>query len=97
MPNDRGAIAHQCGRKRGFGKDGLYCKLHDPEAVKAKRAARTAAYDAEWKQKEKDWAIRDKSIEIVDIAKRLVPIRSFGQEFDALVKAVEELKKIEES
>ena len=26
-PRD-GYIAHQCRRKRGYGKDGLYCKQH---------------------------------------------------------------------
>jgi len=28
---------HQCRRKRGYGPDGLYCKIHDPEAVKKRK------------------------------------------------------------
>lgn len=29
---------HQCRRKRGYGPDGLYCKIHDPEAVKKRES-----------------------------------------------------------
>lgn len=28
---------YQCTRKRGYGPDGAYCKLHDPDAVKVRR------------------------------------------------------------
>jgi len=45
--NERGAIPHQCDRKRGHGEDGLYCKQHDPNKVKAAAADRTARYEAE--------------------------------------------------
>jgi hypothetical protein len=37
---------YQCRRKNGFGPNGAYCKQHDPDAVKAKAAARQAEYDA---------------------------------------------------
>lgn len=36
-----------------------------------------------------------KAFEVARLAQALVPIRSFGQEFDALAKAVEELNKLE--
>jgi len=36
-----------------------------------------------------------KAFEVARLAQTLVPIRSFGQEFDALAKAVEELSKLE--
>jgi hypothetical protein len=36
-----------------------------------------------------------KAFEIARLAQALVPIRSFGQEFDALAKAVEELNRME--
>lgn len=39
---------NQCERKNGFGPAGLYCKQHDPEAVKRKRDAARAKYDAKW-------------------------------------------------
>ena len=29
---------YQCTRKRGYGPDGAYCKQHDPEAAKERRA-----------------------------------------------------------
>ena len=35
-------ITHQCSKKRGHGEDGLYCKQHDPEAVKARWKAQEA-------------------------------------------------------
>ena len=35
--NHRGAISGQGRWKRGHGKDGLYCKRHDPVAAKEKR------------------------------------------------------------
>ncbi len=36
--HDTGYLSHgrQCSRKRGHGKDGLYCKQHDLAAVKMK-------------------------------------------------------------
>jgi len=39
---------HQCHRKRGHGKDGLYCKIHDPEVVKAKAEAKDKAWHTKW-------------------------------------------------
>ncbi len=35
--NECGWGSHQCQRKRGHGKDGLYCKQHDPAKIVAKR------------------------------------------------------------
>lgn len=29
----RSPLFHQCGRRPGFGPDGLYCRQHDPAAV----------------------------------------------------------------
>lgn len=53
-PNERGARHHQCGRKRGFGPDGAYCKQHDPEAVAERQAVQAAKYHAKnavWEQR----------------------------------------------
>lgn len=33
-------MGHQCQRKRGHGKGGLYCAQHDPCAIEAKREAK---------------------------------------------------------
>lgn len=43
----------QCARKRGYGPEGAYCKQHDPDAVKAKKAARDAKWEAEWAEKQR--------------------------------------------
>ena len=43
----RGIHFHQCQRKRGFGPDGLHCKQHDPDVVKARADAGEAASNAE--------------------------------------------------
>ena len=41
-----------CSRTGSVIRDGKhYCKQHDPEAVEAKRRARSAAWDAEWAEK----------------------------------------------
>ena len=42
--NERGAISHQCDRKRGHGEGGLYCKQHDPKAAAARRAESSRKY-----------------------------------------------------
>ncbi len=36
---DQFAVYYQCTRNNGHGIEGLYCKQHDPEAVKARKAA----------------------------------------------------------
>jgi hypothetical protein len=47
--------SHQCGRKRGFGPDKAYCKQHDPDAVKARRAASERKYLDEINAKQSQW------------------------------------------
>jgi hypothetical protein len=47
----------QCSRARGFGPDQAFCKQHDPQAVKDRRAARDAKWDADWEKKKKKWAL----------------------------------------
>ncbi len=43
----RGAISHQCDRKRGHGEGGLYCKQHDPKVVSARREESSRKYKAD--------------------------------------------------
>jgi hypothetical protein len=45
--NTRWPSAHQCNRKRGHGEGGLWCKIHDPVAVKARQAASHAKFERE--------------------------------------------------
>jgi hypothetical protein len=40
--------SHQCKRKRGYGPEDAYCKLHDPVAVKARDDARSEKWNTEW-------------------------------------------------
>lgn len=51
---------HQCTRKRGHGKDGLYCKIHDPERKKEKEAEKERQWEKE--RKEQRDAFRRKQI-----------------------------------
>lgn len=40
---------HQCGRKRGHGPDGAYCKQHDPVAVAARKEKSEAKHRAAYR------------------------------------------------
>ena len=44
---------YQCSRKRGHGPNGLYCKQHDPIAIKAKHDKKDAKYKEVWDDREK--------------------------------------------
>lgn len=46
---------HQCSRKRGYGPEKAYCKQHDPEAVKARREASDAKYNAQINKLRYEW------------------------------------------
>ena len=87
----RASISGQCDRRRGHGRDGLYCKQHDPEAVRARSAARAKKWDDKLAAQQRGWDLTAKRAEVARRAQSLVKVRSFGQEFDALAKAVEEL------
>jgi hypothetical protein len=43
----RGALSYQCTRKAVTGPDKLFCRQHDPDAVKARQKASTDRYHAE--------------------------------------------------
>ena len=47
-----GGISYQCANKRGYGQEGAFCKMHDPERVKAKADTRYAAWEAKSKARE---------------------------------------------
>lgn len=49
-------LFHQCGRKRGYGPEGAYCKQHSPEEVAKRRAAAKAKYDAQMEKWRRDRA-----------------------------------------
>lgn len=51
---------HQCHRKPIVTRDGkAYCKIHDPEYIKAKRATREAKWDEGWANRQARYAIED--------------------------------------
>lgn len=52
-PNERGASSHQCTHKNGHGPSGLYCKRHNPDAVKARRDAADKEYQERWAKEAK--------------------------------------------
>lgn len=41
---------YQCQRKRGCGKDGLYCKQHDPERIEKKENTKYAKMEEKLKR-----------------------------------------------
>jgi hypothetical protein len=47
----RWASYHQCTKPRGHGPDGAYCKQHDPEVAKARRAAADARGKVKWRER----------------------------------------------
>ncbi len=49
---------HQCSRKRGHGKDGLYCKQHDPERVAAAEEKKDDELNEEMQKSEAVWKRR---------------------------------------
>lgn len=51
----RGLHSYQCVRKRGHGKGGLYCKIHDPEYIAKKDKERAAKYDIQHKRDVARW------------------------------------------
>ena len=55
-----GWTQNQCNRNRGHGPDGLYCKQHDPDRIKAKRGAE----DRERKKKQRKQDRRDNRREL---------------------------------
>lgn len=47
--------SRQCSRPRGHGRDGLYCKQHDPENIAKRDAAQRKKYDEGWIKKRAMW------------------------------------------
>ena len=54
-PPGRATIPDQCQRKRGYGPDGLYCAIHNPEKVAARAAKQTAKWEAENRKQRIEW------------------------------------------
>lgn len=51
-------FGYQCQKKAVIERDGKpYCKIHDPEYIKAKRDAQQAKFEAEWAEKEARWIL----------------------------------------
>lgn len=78
---------HQCNRPRGHGPNGAYCKQHDPEAVKARRDAATAKYNAQLNEERYKWHGRTFFDALSKIADGHNDARGLAQ------KAIDEFKK----
>lgn len=48
---ERWSRHYQCHKPRGHGPDGAYCKQHDPEVVKARKAAVDARGKEAWNKR----------------------------------------------
>lgn len=75
-----------------------FCGIHDPVKVKAKRDARNAAWDAEWKAKQERYT-REERVDkaerkVLDLAKAVFEQKAT---FDDLEIAVRELRAAEAS
>lgn len=55
FPSGRGGIWHQCNKKRGFGPDGAYCKIHDPDYVEMKRKKEHKEYVLKTNKQRYQW------------------------------------------
>jgi hypothetical protein len=53
--SERGVMHHQCANRRNAGPDKAYCKVHDPEAVKARAAASDRKYRDETNRQQVQW------------------------------------------
>ena len=58
----RGGFFHQCGKRRGHGKGGLYCKIHDPEYVNAKQQAERDKWDKESAERTAKHELQDTAV-----------------------------------
>ena len=89
----RGAIPYQCQYKRGHGKDGLWCKRHDPDVEKAKAAASKAAYEAQWALRDLERDITAQSKVVANCARVFCADRCSG--LGALEEALKKLAKLQ--
>lgn len=52
---DKFSMSSQCSRKRGYGPESAYCKVHDPAYVKEKREAQDRAYNEKMNKLRYQW------------------------------------------
>lgn len=89
FPNERGAIPHQCRKKRGFGPGLAYCKQHDPGAVQARRDAADEKYRVESNKRRYQWYGRAFYDALEQIANGHNDARGLAQQIIAEFKAGE--------
>lgn len=81
-------VNHQCPRPRGHGKDGLYCKQHDPETVAQKRKALEdkckASVEASVKQSDKQRRINAAHEPMLAALENIVAVFDNGVQNNAL-------------
>lgn len=80
---------YQCTRKRGHGPDGAYCKLHDPEAAKARQKASDARWAEKWNKDRYQFYGRTFFDALLKIAEGHNDARGLAQEIIADFKAGE--------
>ena len=69
--------AYQCKRKPGYGKDGWYCKQHDPERIRERRLERCGrSWDAEFAERDRlnaiDGAEREAGEAAIEVCRMLI-------------------------
>ncbi len=58
--------SHQCTRKSGYGPKGIFCKLHDPVAVKRRAKKREERFDAKMEQRERPYKLARLGLKLAD-------------------------------
>jgi hypothetical protein len=86
-----------CGAAAKVERDGkFYCKRHDPVAIAAKHAARSAKWEAEWKAKREGWA-RAEAMKVATNA-LVEAVRAATEQrgsWDAVSEAMDAMRKVE--
>jgi len=77
---DRFSQESQCSRKRGHGPNGLYCKIHDPAAVKAREEKSNAKYEEGLEKHRLGWDGPTMLKALIDIANGHNDARSLASE-----------------
>lgn len=86
FPAGRGELHHQCRKKRGYGPDAAYCKQHDPDAVKARKAAADEKYRIQHNRQRYQWNARTFYAALEQIANGHNDARGLAQEVIAKFK-----------
>lgn len=85
----RWASFHQCYRKPGFGPDGIFCKLHDPAAIKKRDEKRHEKFKQKMQQERPKWYAREMLALLKESQLILGDDEKWRKQRDRLIKQIE--------